>query len=313
MKVHQTIRSFSQHHQSTVLTIGTFDGVHIGHQKIIERLNKLKKDSGSGSAILTFYPHPRRVLKKDDQIKMLTTFEEKVALLEKFKLDHLIVEPFTEEFSNTPAEAFVKNILIDQLKVKKLVIGHDHKFGRNREGDFETLLRLGKKYGFEVEEIPSQDIENIAVSSTKIRKALLNGEIDKANAYLGHPYFLSGAVVPGKGIGRTLTFPTINLNIDENYKLIPKTGVYSVQTRFNKEIVFGVMNIGFRPTLNGETKTVEIHLLDFAGNLYDENISIEILHRLRDEQKFDSLEDLKKQIQKDILKAKTWLENSKEK
>ncbi|MGB5263193.1 MAG: bifunctional riboflavin kinase/FAD synthetase [Lutimonas sp.] len=308
MKVHQTIESFSKKNIPTVLTIGTFDGVHIGHQKIIERLNQLKKES-LDSAILTFYPHPRRVLGKDHQIQMLNSFGEKKELLAKYNLDHLIVEPFTERFSQISAEDFVKKILVEELKVKKLVIGHDHKFGKNRAGDFDKLVELSKVFGFEVEEIPSQDIENIAVSSTKIRKALLAGEVLLANRYLGYPYILSGKVVKGHGIGRTINFPTLNLQIEEDYKLIPKNGVYVVKTSYEGRILNGLMNIGTRPTLNGQNQSIEVYLLDFSGDLYGKFLRVEIVNRLRDEVKFDSIEELKKQIATDELMARNWLKN----
>ncbi len=308
MKVHQTIESFSKKNIPTVLTIGTFDGVHIGHQKIIERLNELKKES-LDSAILTFYPHPRRVLGKDHKIQMLNSFGEKKELLTKYKLDHLIVEPFTERFSQISAEDFVKKILVEELNVNKLVIGHDHKFGKNRAGDFDKLVELSKVYGFEVEEIPSQDIENIAVSSTKIRKALLAGEILLANRYLGYPYMLSGKVVKGHGIGRTINFPTLNLQIEEDYKLVPKNGVYLVKTSYDGMILHGLMNIGTRPTLNGQNQSIEVYLLDFSGDLYGKFLRVEILNRLRDEVKFDSIGELKKQIAADELLARNWLKN----
>ncbi len=309
MKVHQSIKNFSKKNIPTVLTIGTFDGVHIGHQKIIERLNQLKKES-LNSAILTFYPHPRRVLGKDHQIQMLNSFEEKKELLSNYKLDHLIVEPFTEKFSQISAENFVKKILVEELNVKKLVIGHDHKFGKNRAGDFDKLVELSKVYGFEVEEIPSQDIENIAVSSTKIRKALLEGEVLLANRYLGYPFMLSGKVVKGHGIGRTINFPTLNLQIEEDYKLIPKNGVYLVKTSCDGRVLNGLMNIGTRPTLNGQNQSVEVYLLDFSGDLYGKFLRVDILHRVRDEIKFDSIDDLKKQIAADELLARKWFKNS---
>ncbi|MFD1314559.1 bifunctional riboflavin kinase/FAD synthetase [Namhaeicola litoreus] len=308
MRVHQSIIDFSKKNIPTVLTIGTFDGVHIGHQKIIERLNELKKES-LYSAILTFYPHPRRVLGKENQIQMLNSFQEKKDLLAMYKLDHLIVEPFTERFSQTSAEDFVRNILVNELNVKKLVIGHDHKFGKNREGDFDKLVELSRVYDFAVEEIPSQDIENIAVSSTKIRKALLAGDVLLANRYLGYPYILSGKVVKGHGIGRTINFPTINIQIEEDYKLIPKNGVYIVRTEYNGIKMFGLMNIGTRPTLNGQNRSIEVYLLDFSGDLYGKILRVEILNRLRDETKFDSIDGLKKQIAVDEILAREWLRN----
>ncbi len=307
MKVHHSIKNFTEKKPLTILTIGTFDGVHIGHQKIIERLNQLKIPIEGKSAILTFFPHPRRLLHNNNELKMLTTIDEKIQLLEKFGLDHLIIEPFTKEFSQLTAEEFVKNVLIDHLKTKKLIIGYDHRFGKNREGDFEQLQKYSEIFDFGLEQIPVQDIDDVAVSSTKIRKALLDGDLIKANTYLGYNYLLTGEVVKGKGLGRKIKFPTINIQVDKDHKLIPKTGVYIVKTSIDKKNVFGIMNIGFRPTVNGKYQTVEVHLLDFQGNLYGKKIQIEILNRLRDEQKFNSVETLTQQIQKDELLARKWL------
>ncbi len=307
MKVHHSIKNFTEKKPLTILTIGTFDGVHIGHQKIIERLNQLKIPIEGKSAILTFFPHPRRLLHNNNELKMLTTIDEKIQLLEKFGLDHLIIEPFTKEFSQLTAEEFVKNVLIDHLKTRKLIIGYDHRFGKNREGDFEQLQKYSEIFDFGLEQIPVQDIDDVAVSSTKIRKALLDGDLIKANTYLGYNYLLTGEVVKGKGLGRKIKFPTINIQVDKDHKLIPKTGVYIVKTSIDKKNVFGIMNIGFRPTVNGKYQTVEVHLLDFQGNLYGKKIQIEILNRLRDEQKFNSVETLTQQIQKDELLARKWL------
>ncbi len=307
MKVHHSIKKFTEKKPLTILTIGTFDGVHIGHQKIIERLNQLKTPEGGKSAILTFFPHPRRILNNKNELKILTTIEEKIQLLEKFGLDHLIIEPFTKEFSQLTAEEFVKTVLIDHIKTKKLIIGYDHQFGKNREGNFEQLQKYSEIFDFKLEKIPAQDIDSVTVSSTKIRKALHEGDILKANEYLGYNYLLTGDIVKGKGLGRKIKFPTINIQIDEDHKLIPKTGVYIVKTSIDKKNVFGIMNIGYRPTVNGNYQTIEVHLLDFQGNLYGKKIQIEMLNRLRDEQKFNSVETLTQQIQKDELSARKWL------
>ena len=309
MKVHHTIQKFKEKTHTSILTIGTFDGVHIGHQKIIEQLNQSKKQATDKSIILTFFPHPRRVIHYGSEIKMLNTMEEKVQLLEKFGLDHLVIEPFTEEFSQLSALNFTRNILVNQLSIKKLIIGYDHHFGKNREGNFEQLQEYGALYNFEVEEISAQEIENVSVSSTKIRKALENGFIEKANTYLGYNYLLTGKIVKGKGLGRKINFPTINIHIEEGYKLIPKKGVYIIKTKINKNNLFGIMNIGFRPTVSGKNQTIEVHLLDFKENLYGEKIQIEICKRLRDEQKFDSIEALSHQINKDENHARNWIKN----
>ncbi len=309
MKVHHTIKNFKEKKHSTILTIGTFDGVHVGHQKIISRLNQIKTKSKDKSIILTFFPHPRRIIHFGNEIKMLTTIDEKIQLLDKFGLDHLVIEPFTKEFSRLSAIDFIKNILIKQLNIKTLIIGYDHRFGKNREGDFEQLQEYGDLYHFDVEEITVQEIENVSVSSTKIRKAIEKGNIEKANSYLGYNYLLTGEIVKGKGLGRKLNFPTINLHIKEAYKLIPKTGVYITKSLINNKAVFGIMNIGFRPTVEGKNQTIEIHLLDFQEDLYGKKMQIEILKRLRDEQKFDSIENLTQQIKKDESFARDWIKN----
>jgi len=311
VRVHQAIENYDHKEQSSVLTIGTFDGVHIGHQKIIQRLNEIKNKSVERSMILTFYPHPRRVLDQSKDIKMLTTMEEKTHLLEKFGLDDLIIEPFTKEFSRLSALDFVRNILVNQLNIKKLVIGYDHHFGKNREGNFEQLIEFGDLYDFSVEKISAQEIESVSVSSTKIRKAIENGDITTANKYLGYNYLLTGEIIKGKGIGRQINFPTVNLKIAEDFKLIPKKGVYVVRAHFNKNTVFGIMNIGFRPTVGGKGQTIEIHLLDFQGDLYGDKLQVEVLTRLRDEKKFESIDDLASQISKDEKSARIWLMNLK--
>lgn len=307
MKVHHSIDHFKELHITSILTIGTFDGVHIGHQKIIKRLNQIKTGKDNNSAILTFFPHPRSVLNFGDDFKMLNTIEEKIQLLNKFGLDHLIIEPFTKEFSRLTALDFVRDILVNQLHINKLVIGYDHQFGKNREGNFEQLKEYGELYHFDVEEIPAQEIKNVSVSSTKIRKSIEEGDIEKANAYLGYPYLLSGKIIKGEGIGRRINYPTINLYIEEGYKLIPKIGVYIVKTEIEARVVFGIMNIGFRPTLDGKHQTIEIHLLDFHGDLYGKKMQIKVLKRLRDEKKFDSMESLTKQIKKDEVIARDWI------
>lgn len=311
MNVFRSIDSYPISERKAVITIGTFDGVHIGHQKIIEQLNTLKTQESEVSMILTFFPHPRRVLDQSNDIKMLTTMEEKIALLDSFGLDHLIVEPFTKEFSRLTALEFVRDILVNRLSLKKLVIGYDHHFGRNREGNFEQLTEFGELYGFEVIEIPAQNIQSVSVSSTKIRKAIEAGEMDVANSYLGYPYRLSGEIVKGQGLGRKLNFPTVNLRVDEDYKLIPVKGVYAVKTQVEGKEVLGMMNIGYRPTVGGDGRTIEIHLLDFKGDLYGQRLRVDVLARLRDEQKFESIEALKTQLSKDEIQTRSVLSKLK--
>jgi riboflavin kinase/FMN adenylyltransferase len=294
----QSISNYDEQHPSAV-TIGTFDGVHVGHRTILERLIKNAEAKGLRSTVLTFFPHPRMVLQKDTDIKLLNTMEEKAKILEQMGLDYLIIHPFTKEFSRLSATAFVRDILVNRLKTKKIVIGYDHRFGRNRNANIKDLIIFGNTFDFEVEEISAQEIDQVSVSSTKIRKALEEGEIDIANKYLGYPYMLTGNVKKGKGLGRQLGFPTANLELGESYKLIPKNGVYVVKSNLGGSPIFGMMNIGFNPTVSGTEKSIEVHFFEFDENLYDTHIQIDILERLRDEHKFGSVEALKSQLVKD--------------
>jgi len=304
LKVFKGLTSY-KNSAKTIVTVGTFDGVHIGHQKIIRKLNKNK--SSNESVILTFFPHPRMILQKTVELRLLNTLEEKKVLLKKAGLDCLIIEPFTEEFSRLTALEFTKNILLKKLNISKLIIGYDHRFGRNREGDFQQLQEYGKLFNFEVVEISVQDIKDVAVSSTKIRNALSEGKIEIANTYLGYEYMLTGKVIHGRGLGKKWNYPTINLNVNKNYKLVPKTGVYLIRCFINKMEYFGIMNIGFRPTVEGNTQTIEVHLLDFNADLYGKEIQVNLIKRLRDEKKFNSLEELFQQIKKDEKTARTLL------
>jgi riboflavin kinase / FMN adenylyltransferase len=283
----------------TIVTLGTFDGVHLGHKKIIERLFLNSKKSGYESLVLTFFPHPRMVLQDNSEIKLLNTINEKAELLENIGLQNLVIHPFDQAFSQLTAEEFVKSILVNQFNIKKIIIGHDHRFGRNRSADINDLIAYGKIYNFEVEQISAEEIDEVSISSTKIRNALLEGEIKLANDYLGYNYFLSGTIVKGKQLGRTIGFPTANLKIEEDYKLIPKNGVYIVKSFIDGKEVFGMMNIGTNPTVNGKSQTIETNFLDFEGDLYDKKLRIHFLKRIRSEEKFDSLDSLKKEIQKD--------------
>ena len=311
MKIYHSISTFNSTEKTSIVTIGTFDGVHIGHQEIIKNLVKSASDTNNKSVILTFFPHPRMVLQKGTNLKLLTTLQEKIVLLEKTGLDFLIIEPFTKDFSRYTALDFVRDILVQQLKLKKLVIGYDHHFGRNREGNFEQLKEYGIVYGFDVEEIPAQDIQNIAVSSTKIRKALEEGNIEKANSYLGYEFMLTGTIIHGRGLGQKWNYPTVNIHIEETYKLIPKSGVYIIKTSINNNHIFGIMNIGYRPTIDGKHQTIEVHLLDFNADLYGENIQVQLVYRLRDEQKFVSVDELFAQIKRDESNARKLITNGK--
>lgn len=298
MKVFNHISSYESQ-KPTVLTIGTFDGVHIGHKKIIRKLTSSAKKEGLESVILTFFPHPRMVLNQDSGIKLLGTMDEKIQILQQLDLDTLIVHPFDKTFSELSAEEFVKTILVEKLNLKKIIIGYDHRFGKNRAAGIEDLIVFGKKYGFEVEQISAQEIDEVSVSSTKIRKALESGAIALANSYLGYDYFFYASVIHGKQLGRTIGFPTANLKISEDYKLIPKTGVYVVEALLGNQKLRGMMNIGFNPTVSGSHQSVEVHFFDFDQDIYGKNIQISILEKIRDEQKFASVDQLKAQLQKD--------------
>lgn len=308
MKIFHSINSF-QTNKKTIITLGTFDGVHIGHQKIIEKLILSAKTSNCVSLVLTFFPHPRMVLQDQSEIQLLNTIEERTALLEKTGLDSLIIHPFDKAFSRLTAEEFVKNVLVDQLNIQKIVIGHDHRFGRNRTANIDDLIEFGEKYGFEVEQISAQEIEAISVSSTKIRSALVAGNINLANQYLGYPYILTGVVKKGKQLGRTIGFPTANLKIEENYKLIPQKGVYIVSSILNEETVYGMMNIGVNPTVGGESISIEIYFLDFNDDIYDHKIQVSLLQHIRSEEKFGSIDLLKAQLEKDKNTVISFLKN----
>lgn len=294
----QNIENFN-HKEPTVVTIGTFDGVHVGHQKIIRRLINAGINGHLKSVVLTFFPHPRMVLQKDTGIKLINTIDERSEILNSLGLDFLLIKEFTQEFSRLTAEDFVKEILVNKLNAKKVIIGYDHRFGRNRNADIEDLKRFGETYGFEVEEISAKDIDDVSVSSTKIRMALSEGDITKANMFLGYPYMLTGIVSKGKGLGKQLGFPTANIRIEEDYKLIPKYGSYVVNSTINNQLVYGMMNVGMNPTVDGKTESIEVHFFDFDDTIYDQKIQVNLLHRIRDEQKFESVEALKNQLAKD--------------
>ena len=310
MKIVKDITNFSSETQ-TFVTIGTFDGVHFGHQQIIEKLVSEAKKAGKKSVVLTFFPHPRMVLQKDAFLELINTIDERAALLEKTGLDYLIIHPFSKEFSRTTALEFVREILVNQLNISKLIIGYDHHFGKNREGNITQLTEYSHLYDFKVEEIPAQDIDSVSVSSTKIRRALHAGNLKTANNYLGYNFMLNGTVVNGKKLGGKIGYPTANIDVKETYKLIPKTGVYVVKATIDKNTVFGMMNIGNRPTVNGNHQTIEVHFFDFNEDLYNQYLTIELLYFLRDEHKFDSVELLIHQLKKDEETARDYIENNK--
>jgi riboflavin kinase/FMN adenylyltransferase len=296
-----------ENYTKSVVTIGTFDGIHIGHQKIIRKLTKTAKEHNLQSVVLTFFPHPRMVLQKNANIQLLNTIEERKQLLYNFGVDDIHIQEFTKEFSELSAEDFVKTLLVDRLNAKHIIIGYDHQFGKNRSANIDDLKIFGKQFSFEVEEISVQDIDDVAVSSTKIRNALNIGDIKTANSYLGYSYFLTGNVIKGKGLGRQIDFPTANISIEETYKLIPKQGVYVVKTTIENKTIFGMMNIGINPTVNGKEQSIEVHLFDFNADIYGAKLKVELLHRLRDEHHFDTVDDLKNQLFKDRIMALDYL------
>ena len=309
LKIIQTISNFNSL-EKTVVTIGTFDGIHIGHQKILKDLIETAKKENKKSVLLTFFPHPRMVLQKEVTIQLLNTIEEKSSLLEKMGLDYLIIHPFSKEFSRLTALDFVRDILVNQLNTSRLIIGYDHHFGKNREGNIHQLKEYSSLYDFNVEEIPAQDIDNVSVSSTKIRNALQEGSLKTANNYLGYNYMLNGTVVNGKSLGGKIGFPTANLEVKETYKLIPKTGVYIIKTVIDSVLFYGMMNIGFRPTISGKDQTIEAHLFNFNKDLYGKNLRLELLYFLREEKKFDSIDDLIVQLKLDKENSIAYLKNN---
>ncbi|WP_395049248.1 bifunctional riboflavin kinase/FAD synthetase [Flavobacterium sp.] len=306
MKIFHSINDFHST-KKTILTLGTFDGVHAGHRKILERLTQNVENGKYESLVLTFFPHPRMVLQEQSGIKLLNTIPEKIDLLEKIGIENLVIHPFDESFSRLTAQEFIKNILLDKLHIQKIIIGHDHRFGRNRTANIDDLITFGKEYDFEVEQISVQEVNDVSISSTKIRNALMEGNMALANEYLGYEYFLTGTVYKGKQLGRTIGFPTANIQIEENYKLIPRNGVYVVKSTINQKTVFGMMNIGFNPTVAGEHLFIEVHYFDFISDLYDQEIRVSILEYLRPEQKFDSVDLLKEQLEKDKNTALTYI------
>ena len=308
MNVFNSIYNYSSQ-KKAIITIGTFDGVHIGHQQIIKKLIVNAKNEDCNSLIITFFPHPRMVLDSHSNVKLLNTMNEKIQLLQQIGLSDLIIHPFDENFSQLSAEEFVANILVNLLNIKKIIIGHDHRFGKDRSATIEDLIIFGKKYNFEVEQILAQEINQVTISSTKIRNALIEGNIALANNYLGYQYTFSGKVINGNQIGRTIGFPTANIQVDQDYKLIPKNGVYIVSSFINNILYYGLINIGNRPTVDGKNFSVEVYFLNFENEIYNLMITITILERIRDEKKFDSLNELKIQIEKDKQHTIAYINN----
>jgi riboflavin kinase/FMN adenylyltransferase len=308
LKIFHSINEFHSD-KKTIVTIGTFDGVHLGHAAILKKLTQNTQNETFESTVLTFFPHPRMVLQGKSDLKLLNTINEKIELLEKIGIDNLIIHPFDEKFAELNAEAFVSTILVDHLRVQKIIIGYDHRFGKNRTANIDDLISFGAQYGFEVEQISAQEIDEISISSTKIRTALEEGDIQLANEYLGYSYFLSGTVVKGKQLGRTIGFPTANISLEEDYKLVPQNGVYVVQAEIDCKTIYGMMNIGFNPTVQGKQKTIEVHLFDFDTDIYNRKIQVGILQRIRSEKKFESIELLTKQLDEDRSFSRNYLQN----
>jgi len=286
--------------KNAVVTIGTFDGVHLGHRKIISRIKELADACDGETVILTFFPHPRMILHPEDEnIKLITTINEKAELLEQLGVDHLIITPFSRDFSNQSAEDYIRDVLVNKIGTKKIVIGYDHRFGKDRRGGLSDLLHLSPIYGFEVIEIPEQDINEVAVSSTRIREALLAANIELANTFLGYPFFITGKVIRGDQIGRQIGYPTANIQIEEKYKLIPADGIFAVKVQHDGAEYKGMAYIGSRPTINGMTRNIEVNLFDFSKEIYNETIRMEFHYFVRGDIKFNGLDELKVQIAKD--------------
>ncbi|MGB2138304.1 MAG: bifunctional riboflavin kinase/FAD synthetase [Flavobacteriales bacterium] len=307
MKVYHSISDF-QNVSRPILTTGTFDGVHFGHKIIIDRLKEIAKNQNGETVLLTFSPHPRMVLFPDDHnLQLINTLDEKIKLLEQAGIEHLIIHPFTMAFSRTTSMQFVRDIIVNELNTHKLVIGYNHHFGRNREGSFEHLKEYAPLYGFEVEEISAQLIDDVSISSTKIRNSLLSGDVSKAADYLGYNYPLKGQVIEGQQIGRTLGFPTANLKVLDGSKLIPKDGVYAVHVEVKRQTFKGMMNIGNNPSLISKKHSLEVHIFDFDSDIYDEQIEVRFIKRIREEISFDNLDALKIQLEQDEDTAKAIL------
>jgi len=306
MKIFRSIEGLAI--PNAVLTIGTFDGVHMGHQKIITRINELAKKVDGESVILTFHPHPRLVINSEDtSLKLLNTLDEKIALLEKYKVDNLIIMPFSQAFSQMTAEDYVRDFLWKNIQPKVIVIGYDHRFGNNREGGLHTFLELKDELKFDLEEISRQDLEDMAISSTKVRNALTEGKVRLANQLLGHAFTLKGKVVKGASLGRHLGFPTANIDVNDSNKLIPRECIYAVKTKHNDLRHKAMLYIGNRPTFNGKNQTIEVNIFDFSENIYDQEIEVEFVSEIREDIKFNTADAIIHQLKKDKESAERLL------
>ena len=298
MKIYRSINEYNEDKRS-VVTIGTFDGLHHGHQKILKRLINSSKNKNLSSVVLTFFPHPRIILNKYNDIKMIDTLDEKILHINKIGIDSLIIHPFDKNFSLLSANQFIKDYLVEKLKMKHIIIGYDHRFGKGREASVTDLKNYASDYDFTVEEIQAQEIEKIAISSTKVRNSINNGDLKTTEKYLGRYFNLTGKVIKGDGLGKKIMYPTANIFIKEKYKIIPKDGVYLIKTFIKNKLYNGMMNIGHRPTIGANEKSLEVHLFNFNKDIYGEQISVDIISKIRDEKKFSSIEALKDQLVKD--------------
>ncbi len=308
VNVFNSVQSFKSA-QKTIVTLGTFDGMHVGHQAILNKLKLQKEIYGYETLVLTFFPHPRMVLKTDNKISLLNTIDERISLIDQFGIDHLVVQEFTQDFANLSAEEFVKNVLVDQFNIGKIVIGYDHRFGKNRSADIHDLIEFGKKYHFDVEQISAEELNDVSVSSTKIRNALNQGDVSLAKNYLGYPYMVSGRVVSGKQLGRTIGYPTANIQVAEDYKLIPAIGVYVVGVTVNGKDFYGMLSVGTNPTVGGTEKTIEVYIFDFNDTIYNEEITVRFLTKIRDEEKFASIDLLIEALKNDEVFSRNFLSN----
>jgi len=318
MRVHRELAGSLPEFQKAVVTIGTFDGVHLGHRQIISQMKEEAARIGGETVIITFHPHPRKIVSSvPGDVKLLTTLSEKIILLEAAGIDHLVVVPFDHRFSNQTAEQYVKDFLYHYFKPHTVIIGYDHRFGKGREGDYQLLKTYGQALGFEVKEISEQLMNEIVISSTRIRKAIAENDTETANGFLGYPYFFEGVVIEGNKLGRTIGFPTANLHISSEEKLIPGNGVYAVMVVVNREssgvskrtekIYRGMMNIGLRPTVDGKKRVIEVNIFDFNEDIYGQILQVQVHQYLRGEIKFNGLEELKAQLYKDRLAAISYL------
>jgi riboflavin kinase/FMN adenylyltransferase len=301
MKIYHHIDEFTPL-KNAVVTIGTFDGVHQGHREIIAGIKELARQTGGETVILTFFPHPRMIIHPEDQdLKLITTIEERAALLEQLGVDHLIITPFSRDFSNQTADAYIRDVLVNKIGTRKIIIGYDHRFGKDRQGGLADLQRAAPVYGFEVIEIPEQDINHVAVSSTRIREALSRADIDQANTFLGYPFFITGKVIRGNQIGRQIGYPTANLLVEESYKLIPADGIFAATVKVEGQTYQGMAYIGHRPTINGMTRNIEVNIFDFNRDIYNQTLQMNFMNFVRYDVKFSSLEGLKEQLAQDRL------------